>query len=98
MSLSSKYSPKIVEQKYYSSWQQQKLFSPIKAKEAYTILMPPPNITGSLHMGHILNNTIQDVLARRMRMKGLAVCWVPGLDHASIATEAKVAEKLKKRG
>ena len=98
MTLSSKYSPQLIEQKYYKIWQQQELFSPIESKKAYTMLMPPPNITGSLHMGHVLNNTIQDVLARRMRMKGQAVCWVPGLDHASIATEAKVVEKLKKEG
>ncbi|MDO5036049.1 MAG: valine--tRNA ligase [Porphyromonas sp.] len=97
--LSATYDPKNVEDKWYSYWLEQKLFaSKIDSKPAYTIVMPPPNVTGVLHMGHMLNNTIQDILVRRARMTGYNACWVPGTDHASIATEAKVVERLKTQG
>ena len=98
--ISSRYDPSPVEQKWYAHWQKMGLFeaqAQPKAK-AYTLLMPPPNITGQLHMGHVLNNTLQDVLLRRKRMQGYVSCWVPGIDHASIATEAKVVASLKKEG
>lgn len=100
MSLSSQYDPKEVEDKWYRYWLDQKFFhaTPKKGREAYTIMMPPPNITGVLHMGHMLNNTIQDVLIRRARMLGKEACWVPGTDHASIATEAKVVKMLREKG
>ena len=94
------YAPQEIEQKWYAYWLENKLFAskPNPAKEAYTIVIPPPNVTGVLHMGHMLNNTIQDVLIRRARMLGKNACWVPGTDHASIATEAKVVQKLKAEG
>ncbi|MDP3312125.1 valine--tRNA ligase [Lutibacter sp.] len=99
MSLATKYNPKEVENKWYSYWMENKYFhSTPNEKEPYTIVIPPPNVTGVLHMGHMLNNTIQDVLIRRARLKGLNACWVPGTDHASIATEAKVVAKLKEEG
>ena len=99
MEIASKYDPSIVEEKWYSYWLNQKLFhSTPDGRKPYTIVIPPPNVTGVLHMGHMLNNTIQDVLVRRARMKGLNACWVPGTDHASIATEAKVVNMLKERG
>ncbi|MBF9252511.1 valine--tRNA ligase [Pontibacter sp. 172403-2] len=100
MSISTKYNPKEVEQKWYDSWLQHGFFhsEPNPHKEPYTIVIPPPNVTGVLHMGHMLNNTIQDVLIRRARMQGKEACWVPGTDHASIATEAKVVAMLKERG
>lgn len=100
MMLSSRYDPAPVEQKWYAAWLKAGLFKaePDKHKPAYCVLMPPPNITGRLHMGHVLNNTLQDVLVRRKRMQGYATCWVPGIDHASIATEAKVAAQLKTEG
>src|SRR5690554_3317689 len=100
MSLSTKYNPLEAESKWYKFWLEQKLFNSTvdPSKEAYTIVMPPPNVTGVLHMGHMLNNTIQDVLIRRARMQGKNACWVPGTDHASIATEAKVVSMLKERG
>ncbi|MCG8477417.1 MAG: valine--tRNA ligase [Cytophagales bacterium] len=100
MALSTKYNPHDVEDKWYTYWQQQKFFS-AKAnpdKEPYSIVIPPPNVTGVLHMGHMLNNTIQDVLIRKARMEGKEACWVPGTDHASIATEAKVVAMLKEKG
>ena len=98
MSLASKYDPSIVEEKWYSFWLEKKLFhSEPDNRKAYTIVIPPPNVTGVLHMGHMLNNTIQDVLVRRARMLGLNACWVPGTDHASIATEAKVVKMLAER-
>ncbi|MCC9167180.1 valine--tRNA ligase [Pontibacter harenae] len=100
MSISTKYNPKEIEQKWYDSWMQRGFFrsTPNPKKEPYTIVIPPPNVTGVLHMGHMLNNTIQDVLIRRARMQGKEACWVPGTDHASIATEAKVVAMLKERG
>lgn len=100
MSIANKtYQPKEAEDKWYSYWLQHKFFrSEPDEREPYTIVMPPPNVTGVLHMGHMLNNTIQDVLIRRARMQGKNACWVPGTDHASIATEAKVVAMLKERG
>ena len=95
----NKYNPENVEDKWYSYWMENGYFhSTPNEKEAYTIVIPPPNVTGVLHMGHMLNNTIQDVLIRRARLKGYNACWVPGTDHASIATEAKVVAKLKSEG
>ncbi len=97
--IESKYNPAIVEDKWYSAWLENKCFSSKPDnRKAFTIVIPPPNVTGVLHMGHMLNNTIQDVLVRRARMKGFNACWVPGTDHASIATEAKVVAKLKEEG
>lgn len=99
MSLPSKYDAKSVENKWYSYWMKNNYFhSEPNEKEPYTIVIPPPNVTGVLHMGHMLNNTIQDVLIRRARLRGYNACWVPGTDHASIATEAKVVAKLKEQG
>src|SRR4051812_43593536 len=99
MSIAKTYSPKQAEEKWYSYWLQHKFFRSVPdEREPYTIVMPPPNVTGVLHMGHMLNNTIQDVLIRRARMKGKNACWVPGTDHASIATEAKVVAMLKEKG
>ena len=99
MELASKYDPKEVESKWYQYWLDHKLFSSKPdGREPYTIVIPPPNVTGVLHMGHMLNNTIQDILVRRARMEGKNACWVPGTDHASIATEAKVVKKLAEQG
>ena len=99
MSIAPKFDPHIVEEKWYSFWLEKKLFhSEPDNRKAYTIVIPPPNVTGVLHMGHMLNNTIQDVLIRRARMLGFNACWVPGTDHASISTEAKVVAMLKERG
>ena len=99
MEIQAKYDPKSIEHKWYSYWLENKIFhSEPDEREPYTIVIPPPNVTGVLHMGHMLNNTIQDVLVRRARMKGYNACWVPGTDHASIATEAKVVAKLKDEG
>jgi len=99
MSIPKTYQPKEAEDKWYSYWLQHKFFRSVPdGREPYTIVMPPPNVTGVLHMGHMLNNTIQDVLIRRARMQGKNACWVPGTDHASIATEAKVVAMLKERG
>lgn len=99
MSLAKIYNPKEVEDKWYAYWLQHKFFKSVPDdREPYTIVMPPPNVTGVLHMGHMLNNTIQDVLIRRARMQGKNACWVPGTDHASIATEAKVVAMLKEKG
>jgi valyl-tRNA synthetase len=94
------YAPQEIEQKWYAYWLEQKVFAskPNPNKEAYSIVIPPPNVTGVLHMGHMLNNTIQDVLIRKARMEGKEACWVPGTDHASIATEAKVVAMLKEKG
>jgi valyl-tRNA synthetase len=95
----NKYNPENVEDKWYNYWMENGYFhSTPNEKEPYTIVIPPPNVTGVLHMGHMLNNTIQDVLIRRARLKGFNACWVPGTDHASIATEAKVVAKLKSEG
>ncbi|HEX3385677.1 MAG TPA: valine--tRNA ligase, partial [Mucilaginibacter sp.] len=99
MTISTKYQPKEAEDKWYSYWMEHKFFRSVPdEREPYTIVIPPPNVTGVLHMGHMLNNTIQDVLIRRARMKSKNACWVPGTDHASIATEAKVVAMLKERG
>ena len=99
MELASKYDPREVESKWYQYWLDNKLFSSKPdGREPYTIVIPPPNVTGVLHMGHMLNNTIQDILVRRARMEGKNACWVPGTDHASIATEAKVVKKLGEQG
>ncbi len=99
MELASKYNPSEVESKWYDYWMKNKLFSSKPdGREAYTIVIPPPNVTGVLHMGHMLNNTIQDILVRRARMEGKNACWVPGTDHASIATEAKVVKRLAENG
>ena len=99
MELASKYNPADVEGKWYQYWLDHKLFSSNPdGREPYTIVIPPPNVTGVLHMGHMLNNTIQDILVRRARMEGKNACWVPGTDHASIATEAKVVNKLAAQG
>ena len=99
MELATKYDPREVESKWYQYWLDNKLFSSKPdGREPYTIVIPPPNVTGVLHMGHMLNNTIQDILVRRARMEGKNACWVPGTDHASIATEAKVVRKLAEQG
>ncbi len=99
MAIADKYAPQEIEQKWYDYWIEKNLFhSEPDAREPYTIVIPPPNVTGMLHMGHMLNNTLQDVLVRRARMLGKNACWVPGTDHASIATEAKVVAKLKAEG
>lgn len=98
-SIETKYNPQQIEEKWYQYWLKHKLFKSVPDhREPYTIVIPPPNVTGVLHMGHMLNNTLQDVLIRRARMKGKNACWVPGTDHASIATEAKVVAKLKAEG
>lgn len=100
MEISKTYSPKEIEEKWYAYWEENKFFksTPNPEKVPYTIVIPPPNVTGVLHMGHMLNNTIQDVLVRKARMEGKEACWVPGTDHASIATEAKVVAMLKEQG
>src|SRR6187455_1905555 len=100
MALSTKYNPAEVEDKWYQFWMNEGFFTsePNPAKEAYSVVIPPPNVTGVLHMGHMLNNTIQDVLVRKARMEGKEACWVPGTDHASIATEARVVGMLRERG
>lgn len=93
------YNPSAIESKWYAYWLERKLFeSRVDEREPYTIVIPPPNVTGVLHMGHMLNNTIQDVLIRRARLQQKNACWVPGTDHASIATEAKVVARLRERG
>lgn len=99
MEIATKYAPESVEGKWYEYWIKHQLFaSRPDGREAYTVVIPPPNVTGVLHMGHMLNNTIQDILVRRARMEGKNACWVPGTDHASIATEAKVVAKLAQQG
>ena len=99
MQIADKYSPQEIEQKWYDYWIDNRLFhSEPDGREPYTIVIPPPNVTGMLHMGHMLNNTLQDVLVRRARMSGKNACWVPGMDHASIATEAKVVAMLHEKG
>ncbi len=99
MNLEKTYSPESVEEKWYTYWEEQKFFRSVPdERESFTIVIPPPNVTGVLHMGHMLNNTIQDVLIRRARMRGYNACWVPGTDHASIATEAKVVNMLAEKG
>ena len=96
--ISTSYEPSSVEQKWYKAWEESGSFSPSGDNEAFTVMIPPPNVTGILHIGHILNNTIQDVLVRRARMQGKRTLWLPGTDHASIATEAKVTNMLKEQG
>ena len=99
MEIAAQYSPENIEQKWYEHWIANQLFeSKVDKREPYTIVIPPPNVTGVLHIGHMLNNTIQDVLIRRARLQGKNACWVPGTDHASIATEAKVVARLKEQG
>ena len=99
MSIAKTYDPKTAEEKWYAHWLEKGYFNSVPDdKEPFTVVIPPPNVTGVLHMGHMLNNTIQDVLIRRARMQGKNACWVPGTDHASIATEAKVVQKLKADG
>mgnify|MGYP005920315243 CR=1 FL=1 len=99
MEIASKYNPVEVEGKWYQYWLDNGFFkSKPDGREPYTIVIPPPNVTGVLHMGHMLNNTIQDILIRRARMQGKNACWVPGTDHASIATEAKVVNRLAQQG
>src|SRR6056297_482717 len=99
MNIPAKYDPSLTESKWYKYWMDNRFFhSEPDEREPYTIVIPPPNVTGVLHMGHMLNNTIQDILVRRARMQGKNACWVPGTDHASIATEAKVVAKLKDEG
>jgi valyl-tRNA synthetase len=97
--LATKYNPAEVEDKWYAYWMDNKLFSSKPdGRKPYTVVIPPPNVTGVLHMGHMLNETIQDILVRRARMQGMNACWVPGTDHASIATETKVIAKLAAQG
>ena len=98
--LSKTYEPKSFEEKLYKFWMDGKYFTPEidENKKPFTIVMPPPNVTGNLHIGHALNNTIQDILIRTKRMEGYSTLWVPGTDHASISTEAKVVEKIKSEG
>ena len=99
MSIAKTYDPKTAEEKWYAHWLEKGYFNSVPDdREPFTVVIPPPNVTGVLHMGHMLNNTIQDVLIRRARMQGKNACWVPGTDHASIATEAKVVQKLKADG
>ncbi len=99
MEIPKKYDPALTEDKWYKYWMEHKLFKSVPdEREPYCIVIPPPNVTGVLHMGHMLNNTIQDVLVRRSRMLGKNACWVPGTDHASIATEARVVNKLATEG
>ena len=99
MEIHSKFNPQSVESKWYEYWQENAYFNSIPdSREPYTLVIPPPNVTGVLHMGHMLNNTLQDIIIRRARMRGYNACWVPGTDHASIATEAKVVAKLKEQG
>src|SRR5215469_12386842 len=99
MELTKNFEHRAAEEKWYSHWLKEKYFNSIPdEREPYTIVMPPPNVTGILHMGHSLNNTIQDILIRRARMQGKNACWVPGTDHASIATEAKVVQMLREKG
>jgi valyl-tRNA synthetase len=98
--ISKNYNPAEIENKWYQYWLDNKYFEskPNPKKEAFTIVIPPPNVTGVLHMGHMLNNTVQDILVRKARMEGKEALWVPGTDHASIATEAKVVALLKEKG
>src|ERR1700748_474922 len=98
MELSKNYEPQAIESKWYEYWNNKGYFNSVPdERPAYTIVIPPPNVTGVLHMGHALNNTVQDILLRRAKMQGFNTCWVPGTDHASIATEAKVVGMLRER-
>ncbi len=98
--LKKTYSPKDIEERLYHKWEEKKYFhaSVNRSKKPFTIVMPPPNITGQLHMGHALDNTLQDILIRFKRMQGYEALWLPGTDHASIATEAKIVEEMRKEG
>ena len=97
--LASRYDPSIVEEKWYKHWEESGYFhSEPDDRESYSIVIPPPNVTGILHMGHMLNNAVQDILIRKARLDGKNACWVPGTDHASIATEAKVVRMLREQG
>src|ERR1700743_2578751 len=99
MELSKNYEPQAIEQKWYEHWNNSGYFKSVPdERPAYTVVIPPPNVTGVLHMGHALNDTVQDILLRRAKMLGYNTCWVPGTDHASIATEAKVVNMLRERG
>src|SRR4028118_1618384 len=99
MELSKNYIPSSTEDKWYKHWMDKKYFSSIPdERKPYTVVIPPPNVTGVLHMGHTLNETVQDILVRKARMSGQNACWVPGSDHASIATEARVVHMLKEKG
>ena len=98
MELPKTYNPSNVEEKWYEQWQKNDTFSPSESDDTYTIMIPPPNVTGILHLGHVLNNTIQDILIRKAKMEGKNTLWVPGTDHASIATETKVTKMLKDKG
>src|SRR5215218_5958681 len=99
MELSKNYTPSATEDKWTRHWQSKGYFKSIPdERPAYTVVIPPPNVTGVLHMGHTLNETVQDILVRKARMSGFNVCWVPGSDHASIATEAKVVQMLEEKG
>src|SRR6516165_5855573 len=99
MELSKNYDPKATEDPWYQHWLDKKYFnSQPDNRPPFTVVIPPPNVTGVLHMGHTLNETVQDILVRRARMSGFNACWVPGTDHASIATEAKVVQMLEERG
>ena len=99
MELSKNYIPAEVEDKWYKHWLSKKYFnSKPDERKSFTVVIPPPNVTGVLHMGHTLNETVQDILVRKARMSGFNACWVPGSDHASIATEAKVVGMLKEKG
>ena len=96
--LEKKHNPSDIENKWYKHWLEKKYFSSQESENHYTIVIPPPNVTGKLHMGHVLNNTIQDILIRKARMEGKNACWIPGTDHASIATESKVTKMLEEQG
>ena len=96
--LKKKHNPSDIESKWYKHWIEKKYFSSKESENHYTIVIPPPNVTGKLHMGHVLNNTIQDILIRKARMEGKNACWIPGTDHASIATESKVTKMLEEQG
>jgi valyl-tRNA synthetase len=99
MELTKNFEPKAIEDKWYKHWLSQRYFnSKPDGRPAFTVVIPPPNVTGVLHMGHTLNETVQDILVRKARMSGFNACWVPGSDHASIATEAKVVGMLKEKG
>ena len=99
MKIPKNFSPETIENKWYTHWEDNNYFeSKPDERDPYTIVIPPPNVTGILHMGHMLNNTLQDVLVRKARMQGFNTCWVPGTDHASIATEAKVVKHLESKG
>ncbi|HRI22354.1 MAG TPA: class I tRNA ligase family protein, partial [Panacibacter sp.] len=99
MELSKNYIPAATEEKWINHWKDKKYFSSKPdGRKAFTVVIPPPNVTGVLHMGHTLNETVQDILVRNARMNGYNACWVPGSDHASIATEAKVVQMLKEKG